>query len=86
MIKILSTKSKNFEKKLNYFLNLRKDFPESKLSIVKKIIKDIQTNKDKSIIKYEKKFNHLKRFKNKNFSFSALEIENYIKRLDTIVK
>ena len=51
MIKILSTKSKNFEKKLNYFLNFRKDFPESKLSIVKKIIKDIQTNKDKSIIK-----------------------------------
>ena len=86
MIKILSTKSKNFEKKLNYFLNLRKDFPESKLSIVKKIIKDIQTNKDKSIIKYEKKFNHLKKFKNKNFSFSALEIENYIKRLDPKVK
>ena len=63
MIKILNTKSNKFEKELNYYLNLRKNFSVSKLKIVKKIIKDIRNNKDSSLKKYEKKFNYFLKMK-----------------------
>ena len=60
MIKILNTKSKNFERQLEYSLNLRRKYSESTVRMVKKIVQDIRKNKDKSLIKYEKKFNGLK--------------------------
>ncbi len=86
MIKILNTESKDFEKKLNYFLSLRKNYSSSKLNIVKKIVNDVKKNKDQSLIKYEKKFNNLKKVNKKNLLFSNAEIKNNIKNLDSKVK
>ena len=86
MIKILNTKSKNFNKKFNFYLNLRRKYSSNKVEVVKKIIWDVRKNKDKSIIKYEKKFNNLKSLNNKKLYFSKDEINNNIKRLDKKVK
>ena len=61
MIKILNTKSKKFNEQLDYYLNLRRINSSSKSKIVKKIINDVKTNKDKSLIKFEKKFNNIKK-------------------------
>ena len=66
MIRILNTKNKEFDKRLSYYLNLRKLNFSSKSGIVRKIIIDIKKNKDKSLLKYEKKFNKLKQL---NFKF-----------------
>ena len=60
MIKILNTKSQDFKKKFNYYLNIRRKYSANKVSVVKKIVNDVKKNKDKSIIKYEKKFNNVK--------------------------
>ena len=60
MIRILNTKAKEFNKQLSYYLSLRKLNFSSKSGVVKKIIIDVKKNKDKSLIKYEKKFNKLK--------------------------
>ena len=54
MIKVLSTKSRKFSKHMNYFMNKRKDNSVSKIAKVNNIITDIEKNKDKSLIKYEK--------------------------------
>ena len=69
MIKILNTRSKKFNKQLNYFLNLRKFNFGSKAVVVKKIINDVKKNKDKSLLKYEKKFNKLRKLNKKNLFF-----------------
>jgi len=86
MIKILNTKSRDFEKKLNYFLNLRKNSSSSKLNIVKKIVNGVKKDQDKSVIKYEKKFNGLKNLSNKDLFFSNAEIKENIKNIDPKVK
>ena len=86
MIKILNTKSKDFQKNLNYYLSLRRRHPDSRINLVRKIVKDVRKYKDKSIIKYEKKFNKLKSLSKKNFYFSNTEIEKNIKSLDNKVK
>ena len=46
---------------------------------VKKIIDDIRKSDDKSLIKYEKKFNKLKILKKNNLLFSEKEIKKNIK-------
>ena len=74
MIKILNTKSKKFNNQLNYYLNLRKLNFNSKKFIVKKILQDIEKNGDKSVIKYEKKFNKINKL-NKKDLFILLIIE-----------
>ena len=86
MIKILNSKSKDFKKNLNYYLSLRRRYSESKVNIVRKIVKDVRKYKDKSIIKYEKKFNNVKFLSKKNFYFSNSEIKKNIKKLDNKVK
>ena len=86
MIKILNTKSRNFENKFEYFLKLRRTYADSKIKIVKEIVKDIRKNKDKSLIKYEKKFNNLKNLNKKKLFFSDSEINKNIKSLDIEVK
>jgi len=86
MIKILNTKSKKFQKELSYYLNIRKINFSSKASVVKKIVIDVKKNKDKSIIKYEKKFNKLRKFNKKNIAFTKFEIIKNIKKLDSKVK
>ncbi len=86
MIKTLNTKSKKFQKELSYYLNIRKINFSSKASVVKKIVIDVKKNKDKSIIKYEKKFNKLRKFNKKNIAFTKFEIIKNIKKLDSKVK
>ena len=86
MIKILKANSKNFEKDLNSILNLRKDNSESKLKVVRKIIKDVKNKGDFSLIGYEKKFNNIKNLSTKKILFSNSEINKNIKKLDIKVK
>ncbi len=86
MIRILDTKKREFNKKLNYYLNSRKFNFSSKSSVVKKIIMDVKKNQDKSIIKYEKKFNKLKKLNKQNLYFSKSEIKSTIKKLNPNIK
>ena len=86
MIKILKANSKNFEKDLNSILNLRKDNSESKLKVVRKIIKEVKNKGDFSLIGYEKKFNNIKNLNTKKILFSNSEINKNIKKLDIKVK
>ena len=72
MIKILNTRSKKFNTQLNYLLNSRKFNFDSKVMVVKKIIQEVKKNKDKSLIKYEKKFNNLKKLNRRNLFFFKL--------------
>ena len=86
IIRVLHTKSKDFKKKFNYYLNLRRKYSASKIIIVKKIVNDVKKNKDQSVIKYEKKFNNIKNLNSKDLFFSKNEIEKNIKKLDKKVK
>ena len=86
MIKILNTKSKKFNNQLNYYLNLRKFNFNSKKFIVKKILQDVEKNGDKSVIKYEKKFNQIKKLNKKDLFFSNSEIKNSLRKLDPKIK
>ena len=86
MIKILNTKSKKFNNHLNYYLNLRKINFNSKRFIVKKILQDVEKNGDKSVIKYEKKFNKIKKLNKKDLFFSNSEIKNSLRKLDPKIK
>ena len=56
-MKILNSKSKNFDKKLDSLLLKRKKKVESSSVSVTNIIKDVKKNGDKALIKYEKRFN-----------------------------
>ena len=86
MIKILNTKSQDFKKKFNYYLNIRRKYSSSKISTVKKIVNDVKKNKDKSLIKYEKKFNNVKSLNANKLFFSKNEIEKSVKTLDIKIK
>ena len=67
MNKILSTRSKNFDGQLSYYLDLRKKNSNSKASTVRKILGDIKKSKDTSLIRYEKKFSGIKKLNKKTF-------------------
>ena len=86
MIKTLKLREKNFEKILNSFLTSRRGYSSKKITVVKKILNDVQMHGDKSLIKYEKKFNNLKTLKNNNLTFTKSEIKKSIKFLDRKVK
>ena len=86
MIKILNTKSQDFKKKFNYYLNIRRKYSSSKISVVKKIVNDVKKNKDKSLIKYEKKFNNIKSLNVNKLFYSKNEIEKSVKTLDKKIK
>ncbi len=83
MIKVLNTKSKKFSNQLSYYLNLRRSNSSSKSGIVKRIINDVRKKKDKSVIKYEKKFSGFKKLNKKNVFFSNSEIKKSTKDVDT---
>ena len=51
-MKILSSNNKNFDKKLNDFLSIRKKKLQSNTISVTKIIKDVKRNGDKALLKY----------------------------------
>ena len=86
MNKILNAENKNFDKKLTRYLELRKKISYSKISIVKKILSDVKSKKDLSIIYYEKKFTGIKKLNKKKLSFSKSEIKSALKRLNKRAK
>ena len=80
-MKILSSNNKNFDKKLDGLLSMRKKKLQSKNVSVTKIIKDVKRNGDKALLKYEKRFN-----KNNVITPSIKQINKSIKSLDKKVK
>jgi len=80
-MKILNSKTKNFDKNLDYLLfKRRKSIKSDKVSVTN-IINDVKKNGDKALIKYEKKFNQ-----NSTIIPSALKISKLIKSLNPKVK
>ena len=80
-MKILNSKTKNFDKNLDYLLfKRRKSIKSDKVSVTN-IINDVKKNGDKALIKYEKKFN-----RNTTIIPSAKKITKLIKSLNPKVK
>ena len=80
-MKVLISKSKSFEKDLdNLLYKRRKKIISDKVSVTK-IIKDVKSNGDKALIKYEKRFN-----KNNKIIPNLKKINRLIKSLDPKVK
>ena len=80
MIKVIKAKS-NYLKKLNVFLEKRREKEGQENKIVKKILQDIKKNKIKAVKKYEIKFS-----KNRKIKPSKKIINETIKKLDPKVK
>ena len=80
MIKVIKAKS-NYLKKLNVFLEKRREKEGQENKIVKKILQDIKKNKIKAVKKYEIKFS-----KNRKIKPSRKIINETIKKLDPKVK
>ena len=81
MIKILDCKNSNYLSRLKLILEKRRLGSKVNTEIVTKIIKDIKKNKQKALLKYEKKFS-----KNTKIKPSESEIKNSIKSLDSKIK
>ena len=80
-MKILNSKSKNFDKLLENLLLQRKKKIQSDSVSVTNIIKDVKKNGDKALLKNEKRFNH-----NNIIIPSAKQIKKSINSLDKKVK
>ena len=80
-MKILNSKSKNFDKLLDNLLLQRKKKIQSDSVSVTNIIKDVKKNGDKALLKYEKRFNQ-----NKVIIPSTKQIKKSINSLDKKVK
>ena len=80
-MKILNSKSKNFDKLLENLLLQRKKKIQSDSVSVTKIIKDVKKNGDKALLKYEKRFNQ-----NNIIIPSSKQIKKSINSLDKKVK
>jgi len=81
MIKILNSKTKNFDTALDKLLSRRKNKIQLNSVSVIKIIKDVKKNGDKAVLKYEKNFN-----KNNIIIPNPKQITKAIKLLDPKVK
>jgi len=83
MIKVIDSKSKNFNRNLEKLLSNRKSKIQSSLAsvVVAKIVRDVKKNGDKAILKYEKKFN-----KNNIIIPNLKRISKSIRSLDRNVK
>ena len=81
MIRILDSEKKNFHFSLENIIERRKKKASHNLKIVRKIVNDIKKNKDKALIKYEKKFN-----KNNSIFPKQKKIKEAIRKLDVKVK
>ena len=80
-MKILNSKTKNFDKNLDYLLfKRRKSIKSDKVSVTN-IINDVKKNGDKALIKYERKFN-----RNTTIIPGATKINKLIKSLNPKVK
>ena len=80
-MKILNSKSKNFDKLLENLLLKRKKKIQSDSVSVTNIIKDVKKNGDKALLKYEKRFNQ-----NNIIIPSSKQIKKSINSLDKKVK
>ena len=80
-MKVLDSKTKNFDKLLDTLLIQRKNKVQSNSVSVTNIINDVRKNGDKALIKYEKKFN-----KNVVIEPSSKLIQQSIKSLNSKVK
>ena len=78
MLKFLDANKKNFSKKLESTLNMRKINQKNQSVSVKKIIEEVKKIGDKALIKYEKKFSSLKS-KSNRIKFSKTEINQILK-------
>ncbi len=81
MIKQINCNKKNYLDNLTKFLDVRRSSKKPENKIISKILSDIKKNKNKSLIKYEKKFS-----KNNQIKPSIKEINNAIKFLDPKIK
>ena len=81
MIKQINCNKKNYLDNLTKFLDVRRSSRKPENKIISKILSDIKKNKNKSLIKYEKKFS-----KNSQIKPSIKEINNAIKFLDPKIK
>ncbi len=81
MIKFLNAKSNNYQTKLINFLDLRRSGKNIDTTIVKRILKDVKVNKNKALLKYEKKFS-----KNNSIKIRDNELKTSIKSLDKKIK
>ena len=81
MIKQINCNKKNYLDNLTKFLDLRRSSKKPENKIISKILSDIKKNKNKALIKYEKKFS-----KNSQIKPSIKEINNAIKFLDPKIK
>ena len=87
MLNYLNGNIKNFEKRLNIILDKRKSIQSKKLDDVRSIIKNVKSNKDKALIKYEKKFSLIKsKIDIKSIKFSKKEIEKISKKINPKLK
>ena len=68
MLKFFNANQKNFSRKLETILDIRKQKQKNNSFIVKKILFDVKNQGDKAVIKYEKKFTNIKS-KQKKLSF-----------------
>ena len=67
MIKFLDYNKKNFLKRLENILNIRKFKQQNKSAIVKKILLNVKKKGDKAVLEYEKKFSKIKNKYKKNY-------------------
>ncbi len=81
MIKQINCNKKNYLDNLTKFLDLRRSPKKPETKIISKILSDIKKNKNKALIKYEKKFS-----KNNQIKPNIKEINNAIKFLDPKIK
>ena len=81
MIKLINCNKKNYLNILTKFLDLRRSGKKTENKVISKILKDIKNNKNKSLLKYEKKFS-----KNSQIKPRVKEINKSIKSLDPKIK
>jgi histidinol dehydrogenase len=86
MLKLIKVNQIFHLSKLNLILNKRKSKNPKIDSKIKFIIKDIKKNRDRALIKYEKKFSKLKNISLKNIKFTEVEKNKIIKKLNKKTK
>ncbi len=81
MIRIYNCNNKKYSEKILDFLNIRRSGKNINTKIVLQIVKDIKKNKNKAVLKYEKRFT-----KNSNIKPDLVEINRSIKSLEPKIK
>ena len=85
MLKFFNADQKNALRRLETFLNKRKLKQKTSSSTIKKILSQVKRNGDEAVIKFEKKFSHIKS-KTKKIVFSKSEINKISKGIDKELK